>query len=89
MLYRSAKFERHLIDKRGIFGWLKVTFVKRCKEEEKREGNGAIFRNTYIMNYWANFLQICMLGHVYEGHKYVNLIEIGAAVIEIQGVENG
>ena len=34
----------------GCFGWLKVTFVKRC-EEEKGEGNGAILRNTYLENY--------------------------------------
>ena len=40
------------IDSReGCFGWLKVTFVKRCEEEEKGEENGAILRNTYLANY--------------------------------------
>ena len=42
----------------GCFGWLKVTFVKRCEEEEKGEENGAIFRNTYLANYWVDFFQI-------------------------------
>ena len=37
----------------GCFGWLKVTFVKRCEEEEKCEENGAIFMNTYLINYWG------------------------------------
>ena len=30
-----------------------------------------------------------MLGCVYGGQKYMNLIEIGPVVIEMQGVENG
>ena len=46
------------IDSReGGFGWLKVTFVKRC-EEEKGIENGAILRNTYLANYYDNFFQI-------------------------------
>ena len=35
--------------------WIKVNFVKWCEEEEKCEENGAIFRNKYLMNYWADF----------------------------------
>ena len=34
---------------KGVFGWLKVTFTKQCKEEEKAEENGAIFRNAYLI----------------------------------------
>ena len=45
----------------GCFGRLKVIFVKRC-EEEKGEENGAIFRNTYLANYWADFFQIWNVG---------------------------
>ena len=45
MPYRCAKFKG-----KGVFGWLKVTFVKWC-EEEKGEENEAIFRNTYLANY--------------------------------------
>ena len=74
-----------------MFGWLKVTFVKRCKEEEeeKGEGNGAIL-GTHLTNYWANFFQplVCRVAYM-EGIKYVNLIEIGPVVTEKQGVENG
>ena len=61
--------------------------VKRKKLEE----NETIFRNTYLMNYWANFLQIwyiCRITHM-EGVKYENLIDISAVVIEIRGIENG
>ena len=37
---------------KGVFGWLKVTFVKRCEEEEEKgEENRAIFRNTYLAIY--------------------------------------
>ena len=50
------------IHEKGVFAWLKVTFVKRCKEEEEEEEKGeenrAIFRNTYLTNYWADFFQI-------------------------------
>ena len=50
-----------------MFGWLKVTFVKRCEEEEeeeeeKGEENRAIFRNTYLANYWTDFFQIWYVG---------------------------
>ena len=51
-----------------MFGWLKVTFIKWC-EEEKCEENEAIFMNTYLINYLANFFQFGMYGHVYRGHK--------------------
>ena len=41
MPYRCAKFERKKsIYGKGVFGWFKVTFVKRCEEEEKGEENG-------------------------------------------------
>ena len=57
MPYRCAKFERNRSTGK-VSGWLKVTFLKWCKEEEKGEENEAIFRNTYLANYWADFFQI-------------------------------
>ena len=54
---------------KGVYGWLKVTFVKRCEEEEKGEENKEIFRNTYLANYWMDFFQIWYVGHIYGGHK--------------------
>ena len=73
-----------------LFGWLKVTCIKQCKKEEKGEEKGTIFRNTYLAHYWVNFFQklVCRVAYM-EGIKYVNLIEIGTVVIEIQEVENG
>ena len=60
------------IHEKGVFGWLKVTFVKQYEEE-----NGAIFSNTYLMNYLANFLDIWYVElHIIEGIKCVNLIEL-------------
>ena len=75
---------------KGVFGWLKVTFVKQC-EEEKGEENRAIFRNTYASRELLDrFLSNLVCRVVYmEGIKYVNLIEIGPVVIEIRGAENG
>ena len=70
---------------KGVFGWLNVIFVKWCKEEEKWEENGAIFRNTYLANYRADLLQIwyvCRVAYM-ESIKHVNLIEIGPLVTEI------
>ena len=55
--------------------WLKVIVLNRCKEEENEE-NEAIFRNAYLKNYLADFLQIWYA----KGIKYV---EIGPVVIEI------
>ena len=47
----------------GCFGWLKVTFVKWCdEEEEKGEENGVIFKNTYLASYWDEFFQIWYVG---------------------------
>ena len=46
---------------KGVFGWLKVTFVKRCEEEEGEE-NRAIFRSTYLANYWPDLFQIWYVG---------------------------
>ena len=46
---------------KGVFGWLKVTFVKWC-EEEKYAENGVIIMNTYLVNYWADFFQIWYVG---------------------------
>ena len=68
--------------------------VKRCEEdeeEEKGEENGAIFRNTYLANYWADFFQIWYVGsRIWRAYNnYVNLIEIGPVVIKIRGAENG
>ena len=74
----------------GWFGWLKVTFVTRCQEEEEiGEENGAIFRNTshkLLGQFLSNL--VCRVAYI-EDIKYVNLIEISSVVIEIQGVENG
>ena len=50
------------MDEKGVFGWLKVTFVKWCEEEEKYAENGAIIMNTYLVNYWADFFQIWYVG---------------------------
>ena len=67
-----------------------MSFVKWCEEEKCKE-NGTIIRNTYLANCWVDFLQ----GGYVESCtymvriNYVNLIEIGLAVIEIQAVENG
>ena len=61
----------NLKEEKGVFGWLKVTFVKRCEEEEKEKGeeNGAIFRNTYLANYWPISFKFVMYGCIYGGHK--------------------
>ena len=70
------------IHRKGVFGWLKVTFVKWC-EEEKGEENGTIFRNTsrkLLGRFLSNL--VCKVAYI-EGVKYVNLIEIGLVVIEI------
>ena len=60
------------------------------QKEEKFEENEAVFRNTYLANYWANFLQIWYVEmHIcMDGINYVNLIEIDPVVIEIREVEN-
>ena len=42
-------------------------FLKQC-EEEKREEN-AIFRNSYLVNYLADFLKIWYVKFVYRGYK--------------------
>ena len=53
----------------GVFGWPKVIFVKWCEEENGKE-NVATFRNTYLVNYWADFLQIWPVGsRICLGHK--------------------
>ena len=74
---------------KGVFGWLKVTFVKRCEDEEKCEENGAIFMNTshkLLGRLLSN--SVCRVACT-EGIKYMNLIEISPVIIEIWGVENG
>ena len=53
-----CQISKKSIHGKGVFVWLKVTFVKRYEEEEKGDENGDIFRNTYLVNYWANFFQI-------------------------------
>ena len=50
---------------------------------------GAIFRNTYLVNCWADFLHNWYVVVYMEGIKFVNLIEIGPVITEIRGVENG
>ena len=72
---------------KGVFDWLKITFIKQC-EEEKGEETEAIFRNTsckLLSRFLSNL--ICRVTYM-EGIKYVNLIEIGLVVIEIQRVKN-
>ena len=52
------QFERNPSTKRvSLVG--SITFVKWCEEKEERkyEENEAVFMNTYLMNYWANFFQ--------------------------------
>ena len=73
-----------------MFGWLKGTFVKQCKEG-KGEENRKIFRNTYIScnQFPSNLVCKIVVVMYIEDIKYVNLIEIGQVVIEIQRVENG
>ena len=51
------------IGEKVVLLWLKVIVLNQCKEvqyvvEEKYEENWVIFRNTYLINYLANFLQI-------------------------------
>ena len=67
----------------GVFGWLKVTFVKRCEEEEKGEKIGQ-FSGTHISRTTRPIISnlVCRVAYM-EGIKYVNLIEIGPVVIEI------
>ena len=67
MPYRCAKLEKNR-SMGSVFGWLKVTFVKQCEEEEEKgEENGVIFRNTYLANYWADFFQIWYVGsHIWR-----------------------
>ena len=45
----------------------------------------SVFRNTYLADYWVDFLQIWYVGRVtyIKGIKYVNMIEISLVVIEI------
>ena len=73
---------------KGVFGWLKVTFVKQC-EEEKGEKRGN-FQEHISRELLCRFLLNLVRRVAYlEGIKYVNLIEIGQVVIEIRAVENG
>ena len=71
-----------MIHGKGVFGWLKVTFVKRYKEE-KGEENGAVFRNIYreLLGRFLSYLA-CRVAYM-EGIKYVNVIEIGPVVVVI------
>ena len=69
--------------RKGAFGRLKVTFVKRCEKEEN-------LKEHISRELLGRFLSNLVCGVVYmEGTKYVNLIEINPVVIEIRGVENG
>ena len=73
----------------GCFCRLKVTFVKRCKEEEKVKKMGQ-FSETYISHELLGRCLsnlVCRVAYT-EDIKYVNMIEIGSVVIEIRGVEN-
>ena len=48
-----------------------------------------VVRNTYLVNYFANFFQILYVGSQYGGHKICEFDrKISPVVIEIQGVEN-
>ena len=76
--------------RKGCFGWLKVTFVKWWEEEEKGEENRENFQEHISSEPLHRFLSNLVHRVVYmEGITYVNLIEIGAVVIEIRGDENG
>ena len=51
----------------GVFGWLKVTFVKQC-EEEKVEENGA-FSGTHISQTSRQIsFKFGVQGRIYGGH---------------------
>ena len=56
------------------------------KNKKKCEENWAIFRNTYLSQFPSNL--VCRVMYI-DDVKYINLIEIGPVVIEIQGVRNG
>ena len=73
---------------KGVFDRLKVTFVKRCKEEEeekvKKMGQ---FSGTHIsQTTWPISFKFGVYGHVCGGHKICEFVEIGPVVIEIRWV---
>ena len=59
----------------GFFGWLKVTFVKQCEEEEKVKKMGQ-FSVTHILRTTEpiSLDLVCRVAYI-EGIKYMNLIE--------------
>ena len=57
----------------GCFGWLKFTFVKRCKEEEKVKKMGQ-FSGTHISQTTMPIsFKFGMQGRVYREHKICEL----------------
>ena len=81
--------EIHLGEK-IVFSWLKFIVVNRCKEEgnvNKIESNFQKHISHKLLIRFSSNLE-CQVVYM-EGIKYVNLIEINPAVIEIWGVENG
>ena len=64
---------------KDVFGWLKVTFVKQCKEENVTK-MGQLISHKLLGQFLSNFVR--KVAYM-EGIKYVNVIEIGQVVIEI------
>ena len=87
---RSGPFRVLTIPWEGCL-WLAECYSYKTVKRKKIWRKWGNFRNTYLMNYWADFLQIwyiCRITHM-EDVKYENLIEISSVVIEIRGIENG
>ena len=54
---------------KGVFGWLKVSFVKQ-HEEEKYEENGTIFMNTYLIKTSGQIsFKFGMRSHIYGRYE--------------------
>ena len=89
MPYWCTKFERNRLGE-GYFLAQSCCF-KLIRRRRKYEENWTTFRNVYLVNYVLSRFSsnlVCKVVYM-KGIKYVNLIEIGPVVIEIQGVENG
>ena len=54
--------------RRCIFGWLKISFLKRCKEEEKCEHfSGTNILNRFSSNVFGSYVKFCR--YMARGHK--------------------
>ena len=56
--------------KKGVFGWLKVSFVKWCEEEEEKGKENGQFSGTYISRTTEPIsFKFSMQGCTYGVHK--------------------